>query len=72
MGEIKAYKILSENPRGRDHAEDNITKDLWEVGWGSANGMYVAQGGDQWRDPVNKVTRGEFLEGQYKSNPLQN
>jgi hypothetical protein len=57
-----AYRILVGKPEGkrplgrfRCRWEDNIRMDLREIGWGGIGWIDLAQDGDQWRAPVNKV-----------------
>jgi hypothetical protein len=62
MGENRgAYKILVGRPEGRrplgrprHRWEDNIEKDLQEVGWGM-DWIELAQDRDRWRTAVNAV-----------------
>jgi hypothetical protein len=57
-----AYKIFvgkpeRRRPRGRIRRiwEDDIRKDLREVGWEVVNWIHLAHDRDQWRDVVNTV-----------------
>ena len=63
MGERRGvYRVLVGKPDGkrtlgrpRGRWEDNIKKDLQEVGCGSMDWIELAQGGDRWRALVNAV-----------------
>jgi hypothetical protein len=57
-----AYRILVGNPEGKRRLgkprrswEDNIKKDLREIGWGGMDWIYVGYDRDQWRALVNTV-----------------
>jgi hypothetical protein len=62
MGEKRgAYRILVGRPEGRRPLgrhrrrwEDNIKRDLQEMGWGT-DWIELAQGRDRWRAVVNTV-----------------
>jgi hypothetical protein len=62
MREKTAYKILVGKPEGkrplgkpRRRWEDNIKKDLRDIGWGGTDWIDRAQNRDQWRALVNVV-----------------
>jgi hypothetical protein len=63
MGEKRnAYRILVGKPEGkrlvgrpRCRWEDNIKKDLREIGWGGMDWIDLSQDRDQWRALVNMV-----------------
>jgi hypothetical protein len=63
MGEErKVYKILMGKPKGkrplrrpRRRWETGIRMDLREIGWGSVEWIYLAQGRERWRAVVNAV-----------------
>jgi hypothetical protein len=63
MGEVRgAYNILVGKPewrrtlgRARRRWEDNIKKDLREIGFGDVDFIHLAQDRDRWRALVNKV-----------------
>jgi hypothetical protein len=63
MGEKRsAYRILVGKPDGkrplgrrRRRWEDNIKKDLREIGWGDMDWIDLTQDRDQWRTLVNTV-----------------
>jgi hypothetical protein len=63
MAEVMgAYIILvgrleGRRPLGRPRCrwEDNIKMDLWEIGFGDMNWIYLAQDRDRWRALVNTI-----------------
>jgi hypothetical protein len=63
MGEEKnVYTVLMGEPEGKRplerpkrRCEDGIRMDLWEIGWGSAEWIQLAQGRYRWRALVNTV-----------------
>jgi hypothetical protein len=63
MGEVRgAYNILVEKPEGRRSLgrprrrwEDNIKKDLGEIGFGDVDWIHLAQDRDRWRALVTTV-----------------
>jgi hypothetical protein len=65
MGEMRnKYKILVGKSQGkrslgrlRSRWEDNIKKDLTEVGWEDVGWMHLALDRDQWRAVVNTVMK---------------
>jgi hypothetical protein len=65
MGDMRnAYRILVGKPEGkrpfgrsRHRCEDNIRKDLKEIGWEGVEWMHLARDRDQWRALVNTVMK---------------
>jgi hypothetical protein len=63
MGDVRgAYNILVGEPEGRRRLgrprhrwEDNIKKDLGEIGFGDVDWINLAQDRDRWRALVNTV-----------------
>jgi hypothetical protein len=56
------YRVLvgkpeEERPLGRPRRrwEDNVKRDLREIGWNGMDWIHLAQGTDQWRALVNTV-----------------
>jgi hypothetical protein len=63
MGERRGeYRALVGKPEGRRplgrprrRCEDNIKKDLWEIGWGGIDWIDLVRDRDMWRAVVNTV-----------------
>jgi hypothetical protein len=57
VSELKKKRPLG---RPRRRWEDNIIKDLREIGWEGVDWMHLAQDRDQWRAAVNTVMKLRF------------
>jgi hypothetical protein len=60
---MNTYRILVDKPKGKSPLgrprcrwEDNIKRDLREIGWGGMDWIDLAQNRDQWMALVNTVT----------------
>jgi hypothetical protein len=66
MGEDRnVYRVLMEKkPPGRQRPrwEDGIRMHLREIGWGSVDGIQLAEERGRWRDLVNTVMNLRVLE----------